>query len=163
MPDFEMTIPSVITSGSEVETYDTGKQFAERLHRGDIVALYGELGSGKTCFVKGICAGLQVNEPVISPTFTIINQYTGYNGDRRNFQIQHIDCYRLTVIDELIDIGIDEILSSNDICLIEWPQLVEPLIPDDYWKIVIETGKREHLRTIHIERNLIGEYDDSRY
>lgn len=158
-----MTIPSVIISGSESETYNIGKQFAKRLQRGDIVALFGELGSGKTRFVQGVCAGLQVNEPVISPTFTLVNQYTGFNGDGRTLQIKHIDCYRLTSANELIDIGVDEILSSNDICFIEWPELVEPLMPDTYWKIVIETGENENLRTIYIDRSFAGGYDDSRY
>ncbi len=158
-----MTIPTVVTSKSEAETFDIGKQFAGQLRRGDIVGLFGELGSGKTRFVQGVCAGLQVDEPVISPTFTLVNQYTGYNGDGRTLKIQHIDCYRLTSIDELIEIGMDEMLSSNDICLIEWPQLIEPLIPDTYWKIVIESGRNENLRTIHIERSFVGGHDDSRY
>lgn len=161
--DLQMTIPSGIISGSESETYNIGKQFAKRLQRGDIVALFGELGSGKTRFVQGVCAGLQVNEPVISPTFTLVNQYTGFNGDGRTLQIKHIDCYRLTSANELIDIGVDEILSSNDICFIEWPELVEPLMPDTYWKIVIETGENENLRTIYIDRSFAGGYDDSRY
>lgn len=158
-----MNIPSVITSESEEQTLRTGERFAKQLRRGDIVALFGELGSGKTRFVQGVCKGLGVGEPVVSPTFTIINQYTGMNGNRNELTVHHIDCYRLKETDELVDIGADEILSSDSISLVEWPQLIMPLIRGNYWKIVLEPGDEENRRTIHVDRINAGEDDDSRH
>ncbi len=163
MPDIEITIPTVLTSDSEEDTLLIGTKVGQRLQRGDIVALFGDLGSGKTRFVQGICNGLAVDEPVVSPTFTIVNQYSGRNGDHRNLTIHHIDCYRLKTTDDVVDIGVDEIVSSDDISLIEWPQLVLPLIRGFYWKITIDPGDLENQRIIKIEQKAAGEHDGPRY
>jgi len=161
MHTIEITIPSVINSHSEEETISIGKQLAEKLQPGDVVLLFGDLGSGKTRFVQGMCDGLKVDEPVVSPTFTIINQYTGTDGDNEKFRINHIDCYRLKVTDELIDIGMDEILASEDISVIEWPQIALPLIRDAYWKITIEPGDGEFERVITIDHVMTDDNDCS--
>ncbi len=163
MCDSEIKVPSVLTSDSEEETLRIGKYLSRRLRLGDIVALFGDLGCGKTRFVQGICSGLHVVEPVVSPTFTIINQYVGRNGNHKELTVHHIDCYRLKVTDELVDIGVDEILSSESISLIEWPQLVLPLIRGSYWKILIEPGESESRRIISIDRITAGGYDGPRY
>lgn len=163
MSDTEISIPFVTASDSEEHTVHLGERFAGELRRGDIVALFGELGSGKTRFVQGICGGFHVEEPVVSPTFTIINQYAGRNGDRKAITIHHIDCYRLKKTDELIDIGVDEILSSDGISLIEWPHLVLPLIRGRYWKVVLEVGDQENRRIVSIDQITGGGYDDPRY
>jgi tRNA threonylcarbamoyladenosine biosynthesis protein TsaE len=161
-PNVEIEVPFAVTSESEEETLRIGRRFAMKLQRGDIVALFGELGSGKTRLVQGVCGGLAVGEPVVSPTFTIVNQYTGKNGKHREITIHHIDCYRLKKTEELIDIGVDEILSSEGISLIEWPQLVLPLIRGSYWNITIEAGDRENRRIIHIDYTTAGGDDGSR-
>lgn len=159
MAAVELTIPSVITSHSEEETISIGKRFAGALHPGDVVLLFGDLGSGKTRFVQGVCSGFDVNEPVVSPTFTIINQYTGTNGNQNKIRINHIDCYRLKVTDELIDIGMDELLASEDVSIVEWPQLVLPLIQDTCWKINIVPGNGEFERIITIDQITAGDDD----
>ncbi len=152
MPAIELNIPCVVVSGSEKETRLIGKQLAQKLTAGDIVALFGDLGSGKTRFVQGICSGLGVDEPVLSPTFTIINHYAGENGVQKTIPVYHIDCYRLKETGELIDIGVDEILSSDGISMIEWPELALPLIRGNYWKVIIDAGDNQEQRIIHLSR-----------
>ncbi len=162
IPDIEINIPYVVVSDSEEETRLIGKRLSQKLRRGDIVSLFGDLGSGKTRFVQGICNGLRVDEPVVSPTFTIINQYAGRNGDHRVMPVHHIDCYRLRTTGELIDIGVDEILSSDGVSMIEWPELALPLIRGKYWKVFIETGDDEQRRIIRIDQMYAGGDDGSR-
>lgn len=162
MPDRAINIPTEITSNSEEDTQLIGRTLSKSLRRGDIVALFGDLGSGKTRFVQGMCSGLSVQEPVVSPTFTIVNQYNGLNGDQKRLKIQHVDCYRLTTTDELVDIGAEELLSSDDIIVVEWPQLVLPLIRGVYWEISIELGELETQRIIKIGKKSTGANDDSR-
>src|ERR1700741_4926884 len=97
------------------ETIQVGAEFARHLKTGNVVALFGDLGTGKTHFIKGICRGLGVHEHVASPTFTIVNEY-----DTAGVKICHFDCYRLKSDAELRDIGFDEYVSGDNICLIEW-------------------------------------------
>lgn len=162
MSGIEINIPCDVASDSEEETRLIGKGFARKLRRGDIVALFGELGSGKTRLVQGICYGLRVDEPVVSPTFTIINQYSGQNGEHRALPVYHIDCYRLKATVELIDIGVDEIVSSDGISLIEWPELVLPLIRGTFWKVFIEGGDGKQRRIIRIDQAYTDGDDGSR-
>ena len=102
-------------------------------------ALSGEIGAGKTTFVQAFCRYFGVREPVTSPTFSLVNEYeyqdpeTGTTG-----WIYHLDLYRLEHIEEALNIGIEEILYSNDYVLIEWPELIEPLLPEDTVRINIE-------------------------
>ena len=111
-----------IESNSEEETVKHGREFAGRLVLGDVVSLYGELGAGKTNFVKGICDYFDVDEMITSPTFTIINQYNGTKDDE-NIIILHIDLYRMKSEAELNSIGFHEILESDDaIKIIEWAE-----------------------------------------
>ena len=91
-----------IISKKSSDTFKLGKEFSEKLKRGDIVAFYGGLGVGKTVFIKGICKGLGVNNDVISPTFTIINEYNA------GIKIFHIDFYRIDEVNELSELGIEE-------------------------------------------------------
>lgn len=109
-------------TNSEIETYELGNRFASKLQEGDTVALYGDLGAGKTQFIKGICSYFKVNEIVNSPTFTIINQYSAKkNGSQ--IPIYHIDLYRINNTKELEEIGFVECLQSGDaIKLIEWSE-----------------------------------------
>ena len=106
------------------------------------IALYGEMGAGKTTFVKAFCRYLGVRETTASPTFSLVNQYsyTGKDGSKSLFY--HLDLYRLKTLQEALDIGIEDLLYDPSYCVIEWPQLVEPLFPGDAAKIQIEiTGE----------------------
>lgn len=109
-------------SNSEDETIELGKKFAQFLNLKDIVILEGELGAGKTEFIKGVCDFFYVEDIVTSPTFTIINQYKG-SIDDKDILIYHIDLYRIKNENELDEIGFNECLTDSDsIKLIEWPQ-----------------------------------------
>ena len=106
------------------ETNLVATKFAQSLSNGDMVFLYGDLGAGKTTFTKAVLKALNVDENVTSPTFTLLNNY--YNN---NINICHFDLYRLEDIDELEQLGFEEFFYSSDvICLIEWPQIIEKSI-----------------------------------
>lgn len=112
-------------SSSVKETIEFGRKFAEELKAGDVVCLEGDLGAGKTHFVKGIASGLGIDqEKVNSPTFTLINEYYG------EIPIFHFDCYRLKTIQEALEIGIEEYLYGEGVSVIEWPSKIKELIPE---------------------------------
>ena len=104
-------------------TERVGERLASYLIPGDCIPLIGEMGSGKTRFVNGVARGLEVQSPVSSPTFTLINRYSG------KIPLFHIDLYRLSKEGELDDLGLDEILTGNGVTLIEWPELAECTLP----------------------------------
>lgn len=109
-------------SKSEKDTIKMGIEFAKELKIGDVVALYGELGAGKTEFVKGLCQAFGVEQIVTSPTFTIMNCYNG-EVDNKDVSIYHVDLYRIKKAEELDEIGFDECIhSKNDIKFIEWAE-----------------------------------------
>lgn len=118
-------------SRSIKETQEIAKKFSEALKPGDIVALNGDLGVGKTAFTAGLAAGLGISNCVSSPTFTIINEYR--NGKT---PLYHFDLYRLASEDDLYDIGIDEYIDGIGICVFEWPQLAESLA-EKYYSVEI--------------------------
>jgi tRNA threonylcarbamoyladenosine biosynthesis protein TsaE len=120
-----------VISHSEDETRQYGKKYALNLKSGDVVALYGELGSGKTQFIKGICIGLGVKQVVNSPTFIIVNEYTS----EKIQIIYHFDFYRMKSHDEIMDIGFKDYLDKKGLLLIEWPELVENDLPESVRKI----------------------------
>ncbi len=133
-------------SNSIKDTQRIAAKLAEDLKPGDILALKGDLGAGKTAFTAGIAEGLGVSNSVSSPTFTIVNEYL--NG---RIPVYHFDLYRLGDEDDLYDIGIDEYLYGDGVCIFEWPELVEGLaeiyynieilkdltVSEDYRKIII--------------------------
>ena len=133
-------------SHSEEDTVICGARFAKSLRRGDTVALYGQLGSGKTRFIQGICKGLGVLEHVASPTFTIVNEYSA--GDLR---IYHFDFYRMTSLREIHDVGFEEYTAGDGICLIEWAEKAQELLPAERYDVRLELGPAEHTREIVIE------------
>ena len=110
---------------SSEETFNEGLKFASQLSGGEVIALVGELGAGKTVFTKGLCAGLNVKTPVLSPTFTIANEYEA------DLKIYHIDAYRLSGSSELSAIGIEDYMMGNAVCIIEWADKVKEVIPED--------------------------------
>jgi len=111
-------------SGAVAETRELAAQLARQALAGDIFALYGDLASGKTTFVQGFCAARTVTEPVNSPTFTLINEYSG------DVPIYHFDCYRLRDENDLLSLGYEEYFYGEGIVLIEWADRVQSLLPD---------------------------------
>ena len=130
------------------ETVALGENFSGTLSAGTVVALFGDLGTGKTHFIKGVCRGLGVHEHVASPTFTIINEY-----DAGGVKICHVDCYRLQSAKELRDIGFEDYLFGSYICLIEWADRVEKLLPPVRFDVRFQLGAEENMREIIIEHH----------
>lgn len=123
-----MKIINTIQSKSQEETIKAGYEFAQKLNWGSTVIFNGDLGAGKTHFIKGICKFFSVEEEATSPTFTIINIYNGY-FDRSEIEIAHIDLYRIEDPAEFRNIGFSEYLFDDSIIkLIEWPQRAETLL-----------------------------------
>lgn len=120
-------------------TLDTIRQEAEAfvkqyLQEGRVVAFYAKMGVGKTTFIKEICEVMEVVDPINSPTFAIVNEYNT-TSDRRLF---HFDFYRIKDIHEAVDFGAEEYFYSGHPCLIEWPELVEPMLPEDCLRVEIK-------------------------
>lgn len=103
--------------------------------RQNIVLFYGQMGAGKTTFISQICKKLGVADTISSPTFALINEYF----DRQNNSIYHFDFYRLEKPEEAFDIGAEEFFYSGNLCLIEWPEKIEPVLPEKHLKVSIET------------------------
>ena len=132
-----------IISKSEAETEAAGEQFAKTLPDGAVVALYGDLGAGKTAFVRGMARGLGIDARVSSPTFTIVNEYLGAR------ELYHFDMYRLGSSDELFDIGWEDYLSRGGVCAVEWSENVADAFEGDQVCVRIEkTGDLERTITI---------------
>ena len=125
-------IPEVIETFDEKETLALGERLGREAESGDILLLEGDLGVGKTVLARGVARGLGISEPVTSPTFTIVHEYEG----RR--KLYHFDVYRIGDPDEMIDIGFEEYLYGEGVCLIEWPSRVEELLPETAIRITIE-------------------------
>jgi tRNA threonylcarbamoyladenosine biosynthesis protein TsaE len=120
----------------------TAQQFIKLFDRYSVFAFYGNMGAGKTTFIKAICEILGVKESVNSPTFSIINEYEAADGKI----LYHFDCYRINKLQEAMDLGAEDYFYSGKICFIEWPEKIEELLPDSTVKVNIqevEDGKRE--------------------
>ncbi len=124
-----------LTTGSAAETQRLGGQLGQLLRPGHVVALVGELGAGKTCLTQGIARGLGVEEPVTSPTFIMVNEYRIADG----VAFYHIDCYRLDEngVAEALAIGMDELLGSGGICVVEWAERIESLLPHEHLAVTL--------------------------
>lgn len=116
---------------SEEETLLIGEELAKKAKPGQIYALNGDLGVGKTVFTKGFAKGLGITEHITSPTFTIINVYEG------DLNFYHFDVYRIEEPDELYELGYEEYFFSDGVCLIEWAELIKPLLPENIININI--------------------------
>ena len=123
---------------NEEETKKFGEKLCEKLTAGSIVALTGDLGTGKTTLTKAIAAGLGVTDVITSPTFNIVKQY--YSG---RLPLYHFDVYRIGDVDEMYEIGYEEYFFGDGVCVIEWADLIEEIIPDDAVRIEIEYGEKE--------------------
>ena len=138
----------VYTSNSTEETEKIACEFAKTLLGGEVITLDGDLGAGKTAFVRGLANGLGITDRVSSPTFTIVNEY--HNG---NIPLFHLDVYRISTEDEMYDIGWDDYIARGAVIVVEWASNVPGIFDDDV--IRIEIGKdnnvSEDYRTITIE------------
>ena len=140
-------------STSESETIQIATDFARILLPGDVVGLIGPLGSGKTLFIQAICKYFKVDEIVTSPTFTIMNQYTG-NLANKEFNLIHIDLYRIKNREELVELGFNELLGTpNSIFLIEWADKVIDLLSPPYYIVEFKNvEENENHRIVIISR-----------
>lgn len=122
------------------------EQFSKQLKIGDCVALYGDLGAGKTFFVRGVCKGLGIESGVRSPTFTLMNVY-----EASDYRVYHMDLYRLNDEDEIYDIGYDDCIDGTSIVFIEWPEKIESLLPENVIRVHI-TITSDEAREVIITR-----------
>ena len=125
---------------SETETEALGEKLAPGFRPGDVVALYGDLGAGKTAFVRGMARGLKSPNRVTSPTFTIVNEYEG------EISLFHFDMYRLGGADELFGIGWDDYLARGGICVVEWSENVETAFDGSEYTVNIEKCSEDERR-----------------
>lgn len=117
------------------------KQFVDNMGTSKVFAFYGKMGAGKTTFIKAICEVFGVDDVITSPTFAIVNEYTAASGT----PIYHFDFYRIKKIEEVYDMGYEDYFYNNNLCFLEWPELIENLLPGDAVRVTIreeEDGTR---------------------
>ena len=114
--------------------HEAAKDFIKGMGDGKVFAFYGKMGAGKTTFIKALCEVLGVKDVITSPTFAIINEYT----DGNNNPIYHFDFYRIKKLEEVYDMGYEDYFYSGNLCLLEWPELVEDVLPENVIKVTIE-------------------------
>ena len=123
----------IIETNSEKETYELGYSLGEKAKAGQVFTLVGDLGVGKTVFTKGLAKGLEIEEPISSPTFTIVQVY-----EEGRLPFYHFDVYRIGDVEEMDEIGYEDYVYGQGVCLIEWANLIEEILPDHYTEIKIE-------------------------
>lgn len=123
-----------------------GKELAEGLVPGSVVAMTGDLGTGKTTLAKAVAKGLGVKEELSSPTFTVVREYRS-----GRLPLYHFDVYRVYDPDELFELGFDEYIHGNGVCLIEWADLIEDLLPSERVDVKISFGENEDERTVELK------------
>ena len=123
----------IIESFSEKETYELGQKLGRQAAAGQVITLIGDLGVGKTVFTQGVAKGLGISEPVNSPTFTIVQVY-----EEGRMPFYHFDVYRIGDVEEMDEIGYEDYFYGEGICLIEWANLIEEILPESYTQITIE-------------------------
>jgi len=132
-------------SASPEATAELGRAYASSLRPGIVVGLIGDLGTGKTQFIGGVCTGLGARLPATSPTFTIINEYPAPFGS-----VIHVDLYRITSPREIAELGLEEYFSDRTVCLIEWAEKLEGLLPPGARLLHFYHGSTERERVIEI-------------
>ena len=115
------------------EIHEAARQFVNHIGDHRVFAFYGEMGAGKTTFIKAICEELGVSDVITSPTFAIVNEYTSSDGP-----IYHFDFYRIKKLEEVYDMGFEDYFYSGALCFIEWPELIEEVLPEDAVKVCIK-------------------------
>ena len=131
-----------LTAGAPEDTMAVGNAVASLLREGDAVALTGELGAGKTTFVRGAARALGFDGAVASPTFTLVREYQG------RVRIYHVDVYRLERVQDVLDLGLDEMVTEGGVVLVEWGDAVEGLLPDEHLLVEITLMGPEEARRI---------------
>ena len=116
------------------EINEAAKLFISTIGKDNVFAFYGKMGAGKTTFIKAICEELGVEDVITSPTFAIVNEYT----DGKGSPIYHFDFYRIKKLDEVYDMGYADYFDSGNLCFLEWPELIEDLLPGNVVKVTIE-------------------------
>lgn len=139
----------VIESFSDEQTRKIAYEIGRNAKAGDVFCLNGELGAGKTVFAKGFAKGLGISDDVTSPTFTILNEYSG------RFKFYHFDIYRIDNVSEMENIGYEEYFYGSGVCLIEWADLIKELLPENAVNITIakDPEKGEDYRKINMEES----------
>ena len=124
--------------------HEAAKAFLAGMGTAKVFAFYGKMGAGKTTFIKAICEELGVEDVITSPTFSLVNDYTDRNGN----SIYHFDFYRIKKLEEVYDMGYEDYFYSGSLCLMEWPELIEELLPEDAVKVTI-TEQADGSRTVN--------------
>ena len=135
------------TTSSPHETRRAGAALSRLLAAGDVVLLGGDLGAGKTTFTQGLARGLGMDEPVTSPSFTLLRSYESPGGLR----LLHADLYRLEYLQEVIDLGLPELLEEGAVAVVEWGDRAAPVLLPDYLDIRIAFGEREDERSLAMQ------------
>ena len=123
----------VIETRSPEETFETGRKLGEKAVPGQVVTLMGDLGVGKTVFTQGLARGLEIREPVSSPTFTIVQVY-----EEGRLPFYHFDVYRIGDVEEMDEVGFDDYIMGDGVSLIEWADLIEEILPEKRTEVRIE-------------------------
>jgi tRNA threonylcarbamoyladenosine biosynthesis protein TsaE len=117
--------------------HKAAQEFIKNMGTNKIYAFYGNMGAGKTTFIKAICQELGVEDIITSPTFSLVNEYT---SNKLNEPIYHFDFYRIKKIEEVYDMGYEDYFYSGHLCFLEWPELIEDLLPEDAVKVKINVN-----------------------
>jgi tRNA threonylcarbamoyladenosine biosynthesis protein TsaE len=133
----------LVTRGPE-ETRDLGAALADLLVPGDVISLTGDLGAGKTCLVQGAARSLGVQEPVGSPTFVLVREYRG------EIPVYHLDVYRLDRLQEVLDLGFEDLLDPGGVIFIEWGDAIDPLLPDSYLEVELSISGDDEMRLLAV-------------
>lgn len=140
--EYGMEIKRTLEIKNEEDTRAFGLELAEKCAAGTVIALIGDLGTGKTTLTKSIAGGLGITRAITSPTFTILQEYR-----EGRLPLFHFDVYRLRGPEDLFEIGADEYFYGNGVCVVEWADLVMEALPEDTWYIFIEYAEEENGRT----------------
>ena len=140
-----MTGRGRVVTRSTDETLALAGMVGELLRPGDVVSLAGDLGTGKTVFARGVARALGVEDPVVSPTFTIVREYEG------RVPVVHVDVYRIDTFQELHDLGFEEVLRDDAVTLVEWGDVIDGMLPGDRLDVRLAAGAGDDERVIEIE------------
>ena len=139
-----MTGAARAVTRSADETLALARSVAEVLRPGDVVSLVGDLGTGKTVFARGVARGLGITEPVVSPSFTIVREYDG------RLPLVHIDVYRVDTIQELHDLGFEELVRDDAVTLVEWGNVIDALLPGERLDVRLARGDGDDERVVEL-------------
>ena len=142
----------IIETNTPKETFDFGKKLGESAKAGTVYTLIGDLGVGKTVLTQGLAKGLEIDEPISSPTFTIVQVY-----EEGRLPLYHFDVYRIGDVEEMEEIGYEDYFYGNGVSLIEWANLIEEILPEHYTEIKIEKDLEKGFDYRKITVTSIGE------